>query len=307
MRRVGLIGVPTSAGAHWPGQEKAPGTLRAAGLVARLEAAGCWVVDHGDLPRVRFQPDPQHRRAQNLGAVVAVARSVAEEVETAMRADQTPLLIGGDCTITVGAVAGMLRHTDDFALLYFDGGVDLYTPATNPEGILDSMGVAHLLGEPGAAEELSRLGPRHPLLTEDRIVYFGQDQGEPDDPESVVLARRLMYRYPAERIRGRPRAAAAEALAQLEGLAGRFLVHLDVDAIDFVDFPAADVPQFNSGLAFAEVMESLAVFAASPRFGGLVVTEFNPDHADEEGALAAALAQGIADVVALGAADAGLR
>ena len=32
-RRMGLIGVPSSAGAHWPGQEKAPGVLRGAGLV----------------------------------------------------------------------------------------------------------------------------------------------------------------------------------------------------------------------------------------------------------------------------------
>lgn len=307
MRRVGLIGVPSSAGAHWPGQEKAPWALRTAGLVPRLETAGCRVVDHGDLPRVRFHPDPANRRAQNLRAVVEVARAVADGVQMALRAGETPLVVGGDCTITVGAVAGVLRDTDDLALLYFDGGVDLYTPATNPDGILDSMGVAHLLGEPGAAEELSRLGPRHPLLTEDQIVYFGQDQGRPDDPQSAVLARRSIYRYPAARVRGRPRPAAAEALGHLEGLAGRFLVHFDVDAIDFVDFPAADVPQFNTGLTLAEAMASLAVFAASPRFGGLVVTEFNPDHADEEGALAAALAQGIADAVALGAADAGLR
>ena len=31
LRRMGLIGVPSSAGAHWPGQEKAPGVLRGAG------------------------------------------------------------------------------------------------------------------------------------------------------------------------------------------------------------------------------------------------------------------------------------
>ena len=28
---------------------------------------------------------------------------------------------------------------------------------------------------------------------------------------------------------------------------------------------------------------SLAVFAASPQFAGLVITEINPDHMDEEG------------------------
>ena len=59
-RRVGLIGVPSSAGAHWPGQEKAPRALRDAGLVERLESAGCAVVDRGDMPRVRFRPDGEH-------------------------------------------------------------------------------------------------------------------------------------------------------------------------------------------------------------------------------------------------------
>ncbi len=99
MRRIGLVGVPSSAGAHWPGQEKAPAALREAGLVARLEAAGCRAVDHGDLPRVRFQPDPEHRRAQSLGAVVEVTRSVADEVETAPPADDR----GPDCLLRSGS------------------------------------------------------------------------------------------------------------------------------------------------------------------------------------------------------------
>ncbi len=47
-RTIGFIGVPSSAGAHWPGQEKAPGMLRGAGLVEHIESAGCTVVDHAD-------------------------------------------------------------------------------------------------------------------------------------------------------------------------------------------------------------------------------------------------------------------
>jgi hypothetical protein len=35
---LGLTGVPSSAGAHWPGQEQTPAALRAAGLIARLRA-----------------------------------------------------------------------------------------------------------------------------------------------------------------------------------------------------------------------------------------------------------------------------
>ena len=292
-RRMGLIGVPSSAGAHWPGQEKAPGVLRGAGLVERLESAGCTVVDHGDLPRFRFRPDGGH--PQNLAAVIEVARSVAERVEGALGDGEIPLVIGGDCTIELGVLCGLLRAGEDPALLYLDGGVDLRTPETNPTGILDSMGVAHMVGEPGAAQELCRIGPRFPLMDDEAIVLFGY---EPNPPEMGVLGRRSMPRYPAEVVRGRAREAADEALGYLEGRAGRFVVHFDVDVIDFVDFPVADVPQHNAGLTFRDAMACLGVFAASPSFGGLVVTEFNPDHADEEGELAKVFVREVADVLA---------
>ena len=53
---LGLLGVPSSAAAHGPGQEKAPAALRRAGLPERLVAAGVHVVDYGDLPVVRWRP-----------------------------------------------------------------------------------------------------------------------------------------------------------------------------------------------------------------------------------------------------------
>lgn len=57
MTIVGLIGVPTSAGAFAPGQEQAPAALRAAGLVTLLEQAGLGVTDHGDRAVWRWRPD----------------------------------------------------------------------------------------------------------------------------------------------------------------------------------------------------------------------------------------------------------
>jgi arginase len=106
---IGLIGVPSSAGAHWPGQEKAPAALRELGLIERLQDAGLHVDDHGDLPRVRFRPDKRQRHQQNLTAVVEVASRVADRVEATMRDEQVPLVLGGDCTIELGVVAGALR------------------------------------------------------------------------------------------------------------------------------------------------------------------------------------------------------
>ena len=106
-----LLGVPTSAGAFAPGQEQAPRALRRAGLVDKLRAAGAEVADLGDSEVWRWRPDPAGPRAQNLGAVCEIARTTAGRVEDALAEPGGPLLVlGGDCTVEIGTVAGHLRR-----------------------------------------------------------------------------------------------------------------------------------------------------------------------------------------------------
>jgi arginase len=57
-----MIGVPSSAGAHHAGQERAPDALRATGLAGRLAAAGESVQDLGNLPEAPFAPTRRARR-----------------------------------------------------------------------------------------------------------------------------------------------------------------------------------------------------------------------------------------------------
>jgi arginase len=211
----------------------------------------------------------------------------------------TPLVLGGDCTVTLGVVAGFARHTDDLGLLYVDGDADLSTPATTSSGVLDSMVVAHLLGE--GAPALAGLGPRVPLLPADRLVLFGFD--DPDDlgeAQQALLARHGPMAWPASRIRkadGGPRAAAAAALAELEARAGTVVVHFDVDVVDTGDLPLANFPHFNQGLTLADAMACLAVFCGGAKLGGLVVTEVNPDH-DPDGTQLGRLVDGLAAALA---------
>jgi arginase len=295
---LAIIGAPSSAGAHAPGQEKAPEAFRAAGLIQLLEDRGFLVVDRGDLPLVRFRPDPMHRRAQSLDRVVRVARAVASEVKASLQAGQTPLVIGGDCTITLGVIAGFLAHGVDPALVYMDGGMDVGTPETYRPGMFDSMGVAHMVAEPGAAEALTHVGPRTPLLPGRQIVPYGYTPGEPAAPEQTILDRNGIVGFPVDQVHGRAADAALEALREANKRAERFVVHFDVDVIDFVDFPVSDVPHINTGLTLAEAMTSLGVFTASPRFAGLVITEFNPDHDDKDGTLARIFIRDLADALA---------
>lgn len=105
MNRIfGLVGVPSSAGAHYPGQEKAPATLRRAGLDTQLTGMGISIVDYGDLASVCCRVDPNTSQADRIAEVRTVAAKVANSVEKIMTDQKTPLVIGGDCTSTIGVL-----------------------------------------------------------------------------------------------------------------------------------------------------------------------------------------------------------
>jgi arginase len=279
---AGLIGAPSSAGGHWAGMEKAPAFLRLAGLPEGLRAGGAVVVDHGDLPQLRWRPDLGSPRAQNVALVSDYLKEVARRVEASLSAGEWPILIGGECTITIGAVAGFLRHYDDFGLMYLDGHVDLNTPKSSSSGILDSMGMAHMFGQEGSLDELSRLGSRFPMLDPARVVFFGHNEQKMDDVEVDQLKRHGSPAYPVRSLDGSVRQLAREALGVLESRTAAFALHFDVDVIRFCDFPIANVPIHNEGLRFDQAMECVEVFAASASCVGAVITEVNPDHATEE-------------------------
>ena len=291
MRKIGIIGVPSSAGARRTGQEAAPGFFRRAGLVERLGSSGLVVHDFGDLPEVRFQPDPQHPQAQNLQLVLDVISRVAGRVEAAAREEAIPLVLGGDCTITLGVLAGLIKGAPNLGLMYFDGDLDLNTPDTTPSGIFDGMVMAHLTGK--GVDALARSGPRYPLMAEEDIALFGYnaEAGSIDPVELELLGQGGMLKYPVSGIRGRAGEAALGALRELEDRADSILVHFDVDVIDFADFPAADVPH-SKGLSFDEAISALAVFMGSRKFAGLVITEFNVQR-DPGGSLARRLVEAL--------------
>ena len=139
MKNLAMIGVPTSAGAHAAGRERAPAVFRAAGIVGALNEHGISVVDYGDLPKVRWTPDRRNPRAQHFEEVAEVASAVADAVRAATADEQVDavLVIGGDCTIEVGVVAGFTRPNERVGLIYIDAGPDLNVPASVRLGFLD--------------------------------------------------------------------------------------------------------------------------------------------------------------------------
>ena len=281
MPALTVLGVPTSAGAFTPGQERAPAALREAGLLTALGERGVDTRDLGDSPVWRWRPDRERPRAQNLGAVVDIARETATRVEAAL--GDTPLLVlGGDCSIELGVLAGHLARDASVGLVYLDLHPDLNTPESVVEGTFDWMGMGHALNVPGAEQELVRFGPRTPLLNDDQVLFlgYGPERARPFELDQIV--RRGLSAIPVDEVAADPEAAAGRAL-DFAARFDRLLVHFDVDVIDFNDAQLSEDAVRGDGLTLDAAMRTLSVLASSERLSALTVTELNPFHTDEEG------------------------
>jgi arginase len=278
MRELSVIGAPSSAGAYAPGQEKAPDAFRRYGLISKLTDAGLRVCDRGDVPGFRWRPDLARPKAMNLDAVQRTASALAERVASAMAAGDSLLVLGGDCTVELGTVAGALRDGQSAGLVYIDLDLDLNTPDAS-DGALDWTGVAHLLDVPGVAIELSRSGPRQPLLTRSDILFFAANNISPAESETMralALERISLAEVKQDVV------AAAERAAHWAFSHDRLLVHLDVDVLSYPSFPIAENVRRCDALNLAELSLALGPLLAAPNFRALTVTEVNPDHAPDE-------------------------
>ncbi|MDC7121821.1 arginase family protein [Cellulomonas fimi] len=290
---LGLLGVPSSAAAHAPGLERAPAALRAAGFVDALAAAGRDVVDHGDTSVARWRHDaPARTVPHDVVRVADVLQEARAAVLGVLAAGHVPLVLGGECTVTLAVLAAAADAGRDLGVVYVDGGQDLHLPTDHPdEPIADSMGVAHALDLPGAHDTLAGLGPRRPLLTPDRLAFVGYADEEEDVHGLVPAAR-----FPASVLVVDP-VAVADRAVRVAGPDG-FVVHLDVDVLDFLALPLADVPTYGRGLTPPVLGRLLRSLVRADGFAGLVVVEANPDRDDDAGTHLRTLVGLLADALA---------
>ena len=127
--RYAILEAPSALG-HVPehlGVERAPGVLLEAGLADGLDArwAGC-------LPAGGYSgvPDPR-TKVMNPQPLHDYSRSLADRVESILDRGEFPVVLGGDCSLLLGAMLA-LRRRGRYGVLYVDGDADFYQPEVNP-------------------------------------------------------------------------------------------------------------------------------------------------------------------------------
>lgn len=277
---LSVIGVPSSAGSYAPGQERTPRVLRDAGLIAALARTGADVTDCGDLPLQVWAPDRERPLAQNAPDVVASVRELTDRVHTEISRDRRVLVIGGNCTIATGAVAGVQRHTGTACgLVYIDRHFDMNTPETTVQGALDWMGLGHGFDLPGALPEFASAFDGQPLLGSRQVAFLGVDPAEGTDFEREHVLRLQLDVTTQQEMIAAPEASARDALAALTH--DHIAVHVDVDVLDFTDAPLSENSSGrNQGPTLDQLTAVLTVLVADPRWRVLTIGEINPSRAD---------------------------
>ena len=292
-RLLNILGAATSAGAYSPGQEQAPAAFRRHGLAEALASRGRAIRDRGDVASFRWRPDLSRPQAMNLKAVRHACDMVANQVAMAIAAREDVLVLGGDCTVELGTVAGANAAGGRVGLIYIDFDADLNTPATS-DGALDWTGVAHLLDLPGCEPSLARLGPTRPMLLPQQLLYFGVENITP--PEAAAIrdhAIKVISREEALRDIKAAAARAAEWAARFDCV----LIHFDVDVLSFIDFPIAENVRRCDGLKLEQAAFALKQLTALPQWRGLTLTEVNPAHAPDESVAFARFNEVLADAL----------
>ncbi len=275
-KSVSILGVPLSFGQSMAGVDLGPGAIRVAGLAPRIQKLGYSVDEMGDLPLERPRSLPAvGEKLKYLREIHEACERLASAVEKIADADKLPITIGGDHSIAIGTLAGIVKSVrkrdERLGLVYFDAHADMNTPETSPSGNIHGMPLAALLGY--GAPELVNVAGFAPKFDPRLCAHVGARDIDPGEREMV---RRLGMRFFTMReIDERGLAVCMDEAIQIagQGSAG-YAVTFDVDVLDPRDAPGSGT-LVRGGLSYREAHLAMEKIAEDGRMRSLEVVEIN--------------------------------
>lgn len=288
MRNIVVFDAPSNLGLRppapgtVPGCHKLAGALREQRIVQRLRGLEGGVVVPPRYDRGDWQ---EGDGVFNAAAIAGYTRRLADRIEHHVRAGDFPVVLGGDCSINLGAALA-LRRIGRYGLAVVDASPDFRHPG-NSDRVGAAGGEEVALATGRGQEDLTNLEGLRPYLRDEDVRYFGirdcfeEDRAELADLKIPVVTVGDLREWGAEALGSVTRQAFE--VPQLDG----FWVHLDADVLDPSIMPAVDSPD-PEGLTPDELVALLRPLLASAHCVGLNVTIYDPD-LDPEGTAGALL------------------
>jgi arginase family enzyme len=255
-----LLGVPLRTGSLYPGSENDAQAYRDARIVQRLHAAGCQVIDEGDVAIPSYLPHHNVPPIKNWPGPRIAWECLGERITPYLREPgHVPLLIGTDCSVVVGTTQALMRaHGEDVQVIYVDGDIDGIAP--QPERCMSAAGMGLWLMTQASA---FRAGP---TLDASRVTVLGWS----DDLRSPPLGLRSIPLAEVRRLGARE--AARQTLGGIPASAA-VVLHIDIDVFNKQAMPAAYFPHAD-GLTLAEGRELLDPILKDTRVRVIEIAEY---------------------------------
>jgi arginase len=267
-----LVGAPLDCSGTGRGEARAPAALRDAGLGQRTG-----VRDAGDVDATVDDPNRDARTGViGFEQICRASWEIDSAVATVLDEGGKPLVVGGDCTVLVGALAAAKERLGRVGLAFVDGHLDFFGGETSPSGEAADMDLAFVTGY-GPQGLVDLAGPP-PIAEPGDVVVMGHradpEEGGPRETD-LVDERVQLVEAPAIK-RGDPERLGRYVAERLEAQAGRFWLHFDVDVFDQEEMPAVTYP-LPDGLGWEHAEALLRPLVRSRRLVGLSVADFVPD------------------------------
>jgi arginase len=302
LKPIAILDAPSNLGLRPPRPEHEPGVWRlAAALRKRDIVSQLHAQDAGAVPRLPYSFENDEATGFRNGPTLArYTEQLSRKIGLQLEQDVFPLVLGGDCSILLGAALA-LRRRGRYGLCFIDGHND-FCYARDPKwrGRYTAAGLDLALATGHGPDALTNLEDLKPYVREEDVVALGFYE-DPDPALTEFFAIEQFYkskiqRLDAERIRKSGAEETAKvALESLErsDLKG-FWIHVDTDVLHQSVMPAVDSPN-PGGLTFEQLASILGVLLHSPKAVGMELTIFDPE-LDPKGNYAKALVNAMTSV-----------
>ena len=273
-RAVRILGVPMDLGQGRRGVDMGPSAVRHAGLQARLERLGYLVEDGGNIAvpvPEEVRDDAPRNGMRHLEAVAEACERVFAAVREAVAVGRFPIILGGDHSIAMGTIAGVVAAAGPVGVIWIDAHGDFNTPETSPSGNIHGMPLAHLVGR--GHPRLVGIGDPGPTLRPEQVVLIGVRSLDPGEREAMAESGMLVFTM-REVDEWGIATVVRQALTRLKAWP-RLHVSLDLDALDPQVAPGVGTP-VPGGLTYREAHLAMELLADSGRVGSVDVVEINP-------------------------------
>jgi arginase len=291
--KIDIIGAPLDFGAGRRGVDMGPSAIRYAGLKAGLEALGHEVRDLGnvDVPIGENCVPGDDPRLKYLDPIIQVEQELVEVVSKTVAAGRIPLVLGGDHSLSIGSIAGVLRGGRSLGLIWLDTHGDFNTAETTPSGNIHGMPLAALCGYGDSRlTSLDGLIPAGPKLSPSNVVVVGARHLDAAEKELMREAGITVFSMPTI-----DRFGIGSVMERAVEIASRgtegIYVSFDLDVVDPADAPGVGTA-VPGGLNIREAHLAVEHVAATGLLAGIDLVEVNPilDRANMTAELAVELA-----------------